>query len=118
MQGHPFMTVVWDEERLVPDVLLPEQFLDRVEPTTPELSLLRAVLKQAMKDLYQQRRPRSVVARHIYRDAYNWIASTTRSYPFSFVNVCEALGLTPGATRKKILEGAPRPAFVHVGEAA
>jgi hypothetical protein len=36
-------------------------------------------------------------------EAYLWVASEERSWPYSFVNLCEALNLDPELTRDRLL---------------
>jgi len=84
----------------VPDVLLPEQYFDRLAARTsdtPERRLLFAVLLDAVIQL--QRRNTSGSA-----EAERWIRSESRSdFPFSFRNVCEALGIEPGYLQRGLL---------------
>ena len=90
------------ENFLQPEVILSIQFdvLWRgPAKLTPERSLLLAMLEQAVSDLWNYRfRPRRK-AQRMYLDAYQWVMSSDRSHPFSFVNICEALELTPTALR-------------------
>jgi hypothetical protein len=39
----------------------------------------------------------------MHLDAEEWIMNLDRSYPFSFENVCEALGYDPGYMRQGLL---------------
>ncbi len=84
----------------VPDALLPEQYFDRLAARTsdtPERRLLFAVLLDAVIQL--QRRNTSGSA-----EAERWIRSETESdFPFSFRNVCEALGIEPGYLQRGLL---------------
>ena len=38
-------------------------------------------------------------------EAYKWVASGDRSWPYSFVNLCEALKLSPEYLRAGMLDG-------------
>jgi hypothetical protein len=84
----------------VPDALLPEQYFDRLAARTsdtPERRLLFAVLLDAVIQL--QRRNTSGAA-----EAERWIRSeAATSSPFSFRNVCEALGIEPGYLQRGLL---------------
>ena len=100
------------EEFLKPETIRPIQFDSiwrRSSQPTPERSLLVAMLEQAASDLSNFRyRPRRK-AQRIYWDAYRWVTSDDRSYAFSFVNICEALKLSPEALRSGMLgRGGPR----------
>ncbi len=114
MEAKPFLTLVWDDDRLVPDAILPVQLIPRAERRSPELALLRGVLAQAVIDLHRFEHPRYPWTRNLYRDAYSWISSTSRSHLFTFVNVCEALGLSPPAVRARLLSDVRRPAMIDV----
>jgi hypothetical protein len=74
---------------------------------TPELALMLAVLEDAIA-CYRRtlKRPRQNPA-ILARQAEFWIRLDDWESPFSFNNICEALGLEPRATRTKILGSAP-----------
>lgn len=84
----------------VPDALLPEQYFDRLAARTsdtPERRLLFAVLLDAVIQL--QRRNTSGSA-----EAERWIRNESETdFPFSFRNVCEALGIEPGYLQRGLL---------------
>ena len=84
----------------VPDVMLPEQYFDRLASRTsdsPERRLLFAVLLDAIIQL--QRRNTSGSA-----EAERWIRNDADSdSPFAFRNVCEALGIDPGYLQRGLL---------------
>jgi hypothetical protein len=73
---------------------------------TPELALMLAVLEDAIA-CYRRtlKRPRQNPA-ILARQAEFWIRLEDWESPFSFNNICEALGLEPMATRSKILGSA------------
>ena len=77
------------------------------EPETREASgetvLAAAVLKLAFEDLQKHRHATEHRRRRAYREAYVWIASNERRWPFSFLNVCDMLDLSPAALRSKLL---------------
>jgi hypothetical protein len=39
----------------------------------------------------------------LYREAYQWVVSDDRSWPYSFLNICDLLGLCAGALRAELL---------------
>jgi hypothetical protein len=69
---------------------------------TPEHELRLAILQDAIDcicmDLKRPRQNPEILA----RQAEFWMSLDDWNSPFSFNNVCEALGLTPEATREKI----------------
>lgn len=83
-------------------------------PKTPERNLLLAMLAQAANDLQRCRLDLRRRSRRIYGEAYRWVMSNDRSHPFSFVNVCEALQLSPVALRQGMIVKAPVPRFPRI----
>jgi len=95
------------EEFLTPEATLPAQFArlwHGVRKTTPERALASSVLWQAIRDLEKFRYARRRRRQRLYREAYEWIASESRAWPYSFVNICEFLGLSPECLRAELLE--------------
>ena len=71
------------------------------------VALARGVLVQAKQDLRRFRKATDRVGREMYRDAYSWVASNNFAWPYSFLNVCEALGLSPEVQRAELLADTP-----------
>ena len=72
----------------------------------PERRLMLAVLESAISD-WLVRRGTQVAARHDLRvavdeDLASWFASTDRRWPYSFENICAALGLDAGGVRRRL----------------
>lgn len=91
-----------------PVAILPVQFDDlcrRSVGRSPEQRLVLAVLRQAVEDLRKHRWARGRRAQRLYRDAYQWVDATDRRWPYSFVNICEVLQLSPTALRAELLGG-------------
>lgn len=68
-----------------------------------EEELAAAVLQLAFDDLERHRGATEVRRRRAFREAYTWVASDERRWPFSFLNVCDLLDLSPRAVRAKLL---------------
>lgn len=68
-----------------------------------EAVLAAAVLKLAFEDLQSNRHATDTRRRRAFREAYVWVASNERRWPFSFLNVCDMLGLSPQALRAQLL---------------
>jgi hypothetical protein len=68
-----------------------------------EAELAAAVLKLAFEDLQKHREATDTRRRRAFRDAYVWIKSDERRWPFSFLNVCDMLDLPPQTLRAKLL---------------
>jgi hypothetical protein len=86
-------------------VILPVQHLRngqrRIEPVR---RLMAAVLQTAVDDCRGSAHPAAAgfpVARdrRVYEEARAYVASGDRSWPFSFENLCEAIGLDAGDLR-------------------
>jgi hypothetical protein len=97
------------EAFLEPEVVLPIQF-QRIwsdsAATTPEGTLAVSVLCQAADDLLKYRYARLRGRQRLYVEAYTWVASNDRCWPYSFLNLCEALRLSPNAVRAALLGAA------------
>jgi len=50
---------------------------------------------------------RPAVDRNAYRDAKAYLECTDRNWPFTFENLCDALGLDAGALRRRLTGDAP-----------
>ena len=61
------------------------------------------ILKQAGLDLRRFHGATSAVEREFYLDAYRWVMSDDCSWPFSFLNVCQALNLASETVREEVL---------------
>ena len=78
--------------------VLPEQFYGLpTSPTSrrPEAELMRAVLEDALQCFQQRLLRQGRRARRLAREAEEWLFSDTPDWPFSFVSICEVLGLEP-----------------------
>jgi len=69
----------------------------------PERQLAVAVLSQAADDLQKFRYARSGAGYSLYADARKWIASNDRLWPYSFLNLCDALHLAADVMRAELL---------------
>ena len=76
-------------------------------------ALAKGVLRQAAKDLRAFHDAHEATGRELYRDAYSWVISNDLSWPYSFVNVCEALGLSAEFVRSELLADARSGWYSH-----
>jgi hypothetical protein len=81
---------------------------------TSQRQLAAGVLKQAAQDLRRFHGATSAVERELYRDAYRWVISDDCSWPFSFLNVCQMLKLTPEILRQDLLADASLGLFGYL----
>jgi hypothetical protein len=95
------------EERLndlfEPDILLPSQFfaaLKRKRFSCGEHRLLVAIIQDAVECFQKHLHARDSKRRQLYLDAADWLGEEEDFGPFSFVNVCELLGMNPDWVRE------------------
>ena len=92
---------------LVPDTLLPSQFFASLQQKSRmdgERRLMIAVLEDGLNCFQKHMEATDPKARQLFLDAEEWIMSADQSWFFSFVNVCEALGLDPEYVREGLLK--------------
>lgn len=104
--GVPRMWSGVSDDILVPEAALPAQFNDiwhKSRAISPERALALAVLWEAVLDLDKYRFATRRRQQRLYWEAYEWITSEDRSWPFSFENLCDMIGLTVDPVRKQLL---------------
>jgi hypothetical protein len=74
-----------------------------------ETALMRAVLEDAILCYLGRGRRRRVDPRILAREAEFWLSRDDWESPFSFNNVCSALGLAPQSTRRIIFSWGQDP---------
>ena len=74
----------------------------------PERKLAVAVFSQAANDLWKFRHARRGAGYSLYADARKWIASNDRLWPYSFLNLCDALHLAADVIRAELLGNTSR----------
>jgi hypothetical protein len=77
---------------LEPDIILPGQFLPRAI-ATPEKRLLLAVLEEALGTFQRYVLPTGRRSRAIFADVEAWFASEDTAWLYSFIGICDALGI-------------------------
>lgn len=81
---------------LEPEVVVPAQFFTGFRNDAslrPEKRLMLAVLEEAVADFQKQVVATTREGRRLFADIENWMAADDRTWPFSFANICDALGL-------------------------
>jgi hypothetical protein len=87
----------------VPATVRPEQFYGSLLSTHKkrgEVALMCAVLDDALTCFQQQLVRRGQRPQRLAREAEKWFFSDDTHWPFSFVNICVALGLEPEYIRR------------------
>lgn len=91
---------------LGPDVVLPQQFFAGPRGDSdfsPEKALMLAVLEDAIRCFQEYFRTTRARPRMLSRQAERWIRTRDWDWPFSFNNVCDALGIDPDCMRDALL---------------
>ncbi|HKA52401.1 MAG TPA: hypothetical protein VKJ47_01940 [Candidatus Binatia bacterium] len=79
---------------LTPLAVLPSQFFSPPRyHHKGEIALMYAVLEDAVRCFTKQFVEKKVRTRHLAEEAEAWFRSDDERWPFSFVNICAALGL-------------------------
>ncbi len=96
-------------ERPADGSVLPEQFFDsriKLAAVCPETALMYAVLEDAFLCFHKQFETEQRFIRRA-REAEDWFLSDDSRWLFSFVSVCDALGLAPEYIRKRLKHWTP-----------
>ncbi len=82
-------------------VMLPEQYLHKGGQARvgPQKRLMLAVLQTAVDDC-EAAGPAGQADERAHQQATAYVLSTDRSWPYSFENLCEAVGLDAGSLRR------------------
>ena len=94
-----------------PDVMLPAQYfavLRKSAPQGPEYHLVLAMLQDAIECVQKYRFAVDPNGRELYQDAYEWIASDDRKWPFLFDNVYRILKFDPDYLRQGLFRWGER----------
>ena len=86
---------------------------DAYTSETNQKDLASGILKQAVQDLRRFHGATRRVERELYLDAYRWVVSDDGTWPFSFLNVCQLLNLTPDNLRPELLADASAGIFAY-----
>ena len=95
-----------DEGDVTPEVLLPVQHADRQfrgARMQPEKRLQLAILADAVSTHAQLATVVTSKARSLFAEVDEWFASDVPAGPFSFVAICDSLGLEPAYIRRGLL---------------
>lgn len=88
---------------LPPAAVLPEQFYGvpvNVHAARGEVALMRAVLEDAIECFQKQDLKNGRRAQRLAREAEEWLFKDDQLWPFSFLNVCNVLGIDPAYIRR------------------
>ena len=111
--------VVIPEELIASEPALPVQFHDiwhKTRYTAPERSLVLSVVWQAVIDLQKYRFAARRRQQRLYMEAYRWVASDDRQWPYAFCNIAETLNVDSDRLREQLIGdiGKATPAAVPI----
>lgn len=99
---------MFDERGFIePVAVLPVQFwtgIGNQETGSPEKKLMMAVLKDAAECFEKYYNYRDGRAQALFRGAQEWIYSSSREWPYSYLNICDSLGINPFYLRRRLEE--------------
>lgn len=104
--------VVIPEELIASEPALPAQFYDiwyKTRYVSPERALVLAMVWQAVIDLRKYRFASRRRQQRLYMEAYRWVSSDDRQWPYAFCNVAEVLNMAPERLRAQLLNGIEPP---------
>lgn len=81
---------------LEPETVLPSQFYGRMPVDAslqPEKRLMLAVLEDAVGTYQKYAFSKERNGERLFSEAEDWIESSEKEWPYSFANICDALGL-------------------------
>ncbi len=90
-----------------PDQLLATQFLDTYRRKThlqPEKVLMFAVLKDAVTCIEKYAASSKGRGRRLFGETRDWVLLEDEEWPFSFNNICGALGYEPAYLRRALVQ--------------
>lgn len=92
-----------DSSMFQPDTMLPSQYFAAMRKRVPqeaEYRLVVAVLEDAIDCFQKHCDARDAKTRQLFEDAAQWVGSEDRTWPFSFLNICDVLNLDPAYVRE------------------
>lgn len=114
--------LLWSGTDLCEEVILPEQLHPPIRiqhKHRGQVALLYAILSDAIRCFLEGKSGQTPARGRAAREAEEWLFIDDEEWPFSFVNICEFLGLDPTYVRRGLRGGnIPRPQprgrpFVH-----
>ena len=92
-----------DRSPLTAAAVLPEQFFAHSSGTQTGIhALMQAILEDALACFQKQFETNTSRARRLGKEAEEWMLTDDHGWPFSFINICDALGLEPEYFRRHL----------------
>src|SRR5712692_8065678 len=96
--------------------LLPSQLVEpKLDAFLPEKRLMVAVLAVALMDQQKYAATTDVWGRRRFAKVEHWFMSDDTRWPFSFVNICETVGLDTPSIRAGVRACQRRPLIASTG---
>ncbi|MFN8545305.1 MAG: hypothetical protein U0807_14010 [Candidatus Binatia bacterium] len=89
-----------------PDIMLPEQFFavpGDLDALLPEQRLMMAVMEDAVFGFQKHVHATRGEGYRLFQEAEAWIFSEDVTWPFAFLNLCDALGVNPVPLREGLI---------------
>jgi hypothetical protein len=93
-----------ESSALPPLLMLPDQVSSPHRVLSGTRALMLAVLESAMRDYQQQYVSVQRGTVRLAREAEAWFWSEDTDWPFSFLNICDALEFQPAYFRRQLLQ--------------
>ena len=105
-----FQGVALHKLELPPETLLPTQWHRSTSDASlvPEQRLLLAILEEAVATVQRYVIDERRRGRRLYREAEAWVLSDDVSWPCTFRNICDALGIDPDYLRGGVMRWSAR----------
>ena len=105
-----FQGVALHKLELPPETLLPTQWHRSTSDASlvPEKRLLLAILEEAVTTVQRYVIDERRRGRRLYREAEAWVLSDDVSWPCTFRNICDALGIDPDYLREGVMRWSAR----------
>ncbi|MGH7963648.1 MAG: hypothetical protein ACRERD_17785 [Candidatus Binatia bacterium] len=97
---------------LAPAIILPEQFYCSPcngSQAGGEVALMHAVLEDAVNCFQKQFTEKGHRTQRLAKEAEEWFFAEEDEWPFSFVNICNTLGIDPAYIRLGLARWCQRP---------
>jgi len=100
---HLTLRITTDRQPSRRELIRPAEFIGGVlNRIAPERRLAAAVLRRATVGLRRFQESKEAAGREMYWEARRWFISNDAEWPYSFMNVCRSLGLSPEGVRDEL----------------
>ena len=118
MTNHATLVRFPDEgARIEPDTLLPDQLRPPLPSLAgrPERRLISAILEHAVAEYQRYALATDIRGRRLFDETDEWFRSNDEMSPFTFLSICQALGLEATWVRGGLRRWLERERQAHLG---